>query len=146
MAFKFASLLKKWGTHILPQMLYSSPAAHHTQNYTINTGTLQWPWCHPPGLAAWKQWQAFISWMYLNHNSMCLQTPLGEWLPEYCQDYQWGWQICPHTYILFHYSDQQCWAYMPAQYYPTHVGYCQWCSPTSTREKTVPATPYSVCV
>jgi len=131
-------------THGSSRHSYSSPHAlcyahsaiypepyHQHQYFTMAT-------LSPPGPAAWKQWQAFISWMHLTHNTMQLQRPLKDWLPSYQQDYQWGWQFCPCTNILFQYSDHQWWAYLPAQHYPTHIGYCHQCSPTSTPLNTVP--------
>jgi len=79
--------------------------------------------------------------MYLQPNSFHLQHALGSWLPMYQQDYQWQWQLCPHTQVLFHYEQQQWWAYMPTHCYPTHIGYCNQCSPTLAPVATVPVTP-----
>jgi len=129
------------GTHILPVMINPAPAAQYEQHYCQNTSTLQWPCSHPPGLAPWHAWREFITWWYLQPNSFRLQHPLGRWLPQYQQDYQWRWQICPQTKVLFHYDQQQWWAYMPEQYYYMHIGYHNHCSPTSAPPTTVPVTP-----
>ncbi len=101
------------GTSIILAMIYPVPAATHNQHYRQNTSTLTWPNHHTPGPAAWKAWRQFITWMYLTSNSHHLQRPLGHWLPTYHCDYQWGWQICPHTYVLFHFHEKQWWAHMP---------------------------------
>jgi len=129
------------GTHAILAMLYLAPAAQHDQHYWQNYSTLQWPSTHPPGPAAWHAWCAFITWMYLQPNSMHLQCPSGNWLPTYDQDYQWSWLVCPCTKVLFHYANQQWWAYLPARQYPTHIGYCNRCSPTSKPSHIVPVTP-----
>jgi len=128
-------------THIIPVMITPVPAAQSEQHYRQNTSTLQWPHSHPPGPAAWRAWHEFITWRCLQPNSFRLQHPLGRWLPQYQQDYQWQWQICPHTKVLFHYAQHQWWAYMPVRYYPTHIGYRNRCSPTSTPTMAVPVTP-----
>jgi len=129
------------GTHVLPAMIHPAPAAQHEQHYRQNTSTLLWPRSHPPGPAAWRAWREFITWRYLQHNSYRLQHPLGKWLPQYQQDYQWRWQICPQTKVLFHYAWQQWWAYLPERFYHTHIGYRNRCSPTSAPSQTVLATP-----
>jgi len=59
----------------------------------------------------------------------------------YQQDRLWRWQICPHTLVLFHYDAQKWWAYLPAQRYPTHVGYRNRCSVTTKPINTFPVTP-----
>jgi len=128
-------------THVIPAMLYLALAAQHDQHYRQNYSTLQWPRTHLPGLVTWRAWCAFITWMYLQPNSMCLQYPLGSWLPTYDHDYQWSWLICPCMKVLFHYASQQWWAYIPARQYPTHIGYCNQCSPTSSPSHVVPVTP-----
>jgi len=128
------------GTHIMPAMIYPVPAIQYDQYYCQNTSTLQWPTSHPPGPAAWRTWRNFITWMHLQPDSYRLQYPLGRWLPTYQQDYQWGWQICPRTKVLFHYDQQQWWAYLPVRYYHTHIGYRNRCSPTSAPTLTVPVT------
>jgi len=129
------------GTHIIPAMLHLAPVAQHDQHYKQNHSTLQWPHTHQPGPAAWRAWSQFITWMYLQPNSMRLQHPLGSWLPTYDRDYQWNWLICPHTKVLFHYASQQWWAYLPVRQYPTHIGYHNRCSPTSNPGHMVPVTP-----
>jgi len=125
------------GTHILPVMIHPAPATQYEQHYRQNTSMLQWPRSHPPGPAAWRTWREFIIWQYLQPNSF----RLGCWLQQYQQDYQWRWQICPQTKVLFHHDQQQWWAYMPEQYYETHIRYRNRCSPTSIPHKTVPVTP-----
>jgi len=101
------------GTSILSVMLYPAPAAHYDRHYQQNYSTLQWPRQHPLGPAAWRAWRNFMSWMYLQPDTFRLQHPLGHWLPTYQQDRLWRWQICPHTFVLFHYDNQQWWAYLP---------------------------------
>jgi len=129
------------GTSILPAMVYPAPPAKHNQYYYQNSSTLQWPQQHPPGPAAWKTWQQFITWMYFQPNTFQLQHRLGPWLPEYQLDYQWAWQICPHMHVLFCHDDHSWWAYLPERWYPTHTGYCNQCSPTMISVGMVPATP-----
>jgi len=129
------------GTHVIPAMLYPAPQAIHLQHYHQNSSLFQWPYQHPPRPAVWNTWQQFISWMYLQLDSWHLQHPLGHWLPEYTLDYQWKWQICPRTHVLFHQENQQWWAYLPACWYPTHTSYRNQCSLTSTPAGTVPVTP-----
>jgi len=116
---------------------YPAPVVQHMQHYQQNSSTLQWPQHPPPGPAAWCTRQNFISWMYLQPNSLRLQHALGPWHPTYQQDFQWWWQICPHTFVLFHYK-QQWWAYLPACHYPTHVGYRNCSSPTLKPNETKP--------
>jgi len=94
-----------------------------------------------PGPAAWRAWREFITWRYLQHNSNRLQSPLGRWLPQYQQDYQWRWQVCRQTKVLFHYDRQQWWAYMPERFYHTHIGYRNRCSPTSAPTTALPVIP-----
>jgi len=129
------------GTHVIPAMIYPVPAAQYDQHYRQNASTMQWPTSHPPGPAAWRTWRTFITWMYLQPDSYRLQHPLGRWLPTYQQDYQWRWRICPRTQVLFHYDQQQWWAYLPVRHYHTHIGYRNRCSLTSAPILTVPVTP-----
>jgi len=79
--------------------------------------------------------------MYLQPNTLRLQHCLRPWLPAYQLDYQWTWQICPHTHVLFCHDDHGWWAYLPERWYPTHTGCHNRCSPTSEPFGTVPATP-----
>jgi len=136
-----SDIVNHCSTDVIPAILHKALAAQHVQHYQQNTSALQWPQYHPPGLAAWHAWRTFISWMYLQPNSFWLQHALGSWLPMYQQDFQWQWQICPNMLVLFHYDQQQWWAYMPACHYPTHIGYCNCCSPTSALAMMVPITP-----
>ncbi len=94
-----------------------------------------------PSPLAWKQWHTFISWQYLQPNSMWLQQPLGPWLPTYTTDFTWRWQACPKSFYLFHYLDGTWWSFSLTQYYTTHVGYKRHPSPTSPPTGTVPMTP-----
>jgi len=118
-----SEMVDHWGTHIIPTMINPVPEVQHKQYYHQNTSTLQWPHSHPPRPAAWCAWCRFVTWMHLQPNSFWLQHALGRWLPKYQQDYQWRWQICPYTKVLFHYDQQQWWAYLPVRCYPTHIGY-----------------------
>jgi len=122
-------------------MIYPAPQTQHNQYYQQNISTLQWPKQTLPGPAAWKQWREFISWAYLQPDSMHLQQPLGQWLPSYNQDFEWKWQVFPWSYYLFHYQEGQWWAFSPVRHYHTHVGYSRHPSPTSIPTGTVPATP-----
>jgi len=136
-----SNIINHHGTSVITVMIYPAPAAQHVQHYQQNMSTLQWPQNHHPGPAAWCAWRNFISWMYLQPNSFRLQHALGPWHPTHQQDFQWCWLICPHMFVLFHYDQQQWWAYLPACHYPTHIGYCNRCSPTLTPYETLPVTP-----
>ncbi len=122
-------------------MLYPAPCTHHDQYYHQNASTLNWYQQSMPSPGAWKKWCDFISWQYLQPNSMRLHQPLKHWLPSYDKDFTWQWQVCPKLHYLFYYQDGTWWSFSLTRYYDTHVGYKQHPSPTSPLVGTVPATP-----
>jgi len=107
-----SEIVDHWGTHLIPDMFYPTPAIHHLQHYNQSSSTLHWPQQHPPAPATWKALRQFIACMYLQPNSMRLQHRIGWWLSMVLEDVS-------HTYILFHYEDQQ-WCILAHPEYDTH--------------------------
>jgi len=83
--------------------------------------SLQWPQQLATGPAAWKQCQNFISWNYLQPNSMLLMQPLGPWLPTYNKDFSLEVVGMPKSLYSFYQLDGQWLAFSPVQKYNTHI-------------------------
>jgi len=93
------------------------------QHTNPNQSTLVWPSQPSPGQVAWKQWKEAITWIYAQSNSITLWQPLGPWLQQFDQDYQWNWLIHPQTQTLYHCLTQQWHVYWPICQTTTFIEY-----------------------
>jgi len=94
---------------LLPEILIpSEPPEDITYSTSNNHSTLEWPQQTKPGLTAWKWWKEMLLWMYTQPNSTTLTNPLGQWLTNYAQDYEWAWCIHKPTQTIYHHH-QHIW-------------------------------------
>jgi len=74
-------------------------------------------------------------------DSCCLQHLLGDWQPNFSQDFTWEWQAHLQTLVLFQYCKNQWVANPHFRHYLDSIVYDHYTSLTSTPQGTVPATP-----
>jgi len=141
-------------TFMSPYILKSQITAEHT--YCHQCCTNQQTWIQPPATAlitaCSNGLNSHAQGLWPGGNGMrsfpgCIssQTPtnfkIGPWTSEHNMEYHWGWQVCPHTMVLFQYQQGQWMAHQLHIQDHTCITYRLWASPTSTPANMVPATP-----
>jgi len=112
------------GTQLLPHTL--QPLQPHKPLFYYdnpNQSSLIWPHQPLPGQTAWKQWHEVITWMYATTDGSTLQQPLGPWLHQYDQDFQWNWIIQPPTQDLYPWYGTQWHVYWLLWQTNTYIKY-----------------------
>jgi len=129
------------GTHLLPHALqYTRPVLHNP--YQSHSGsTLLWPVQPAPRPNTWNTWKEILSVMYLKPNSYQLSQPLGEWNMHCDKNYQWTWQMCTRSNMLFHWNNRSWIAFHQHVCTPTILKYKLYTSSTLAPQNMVPITP-----
>jgi len=128
------------GTHI-PLMLQAP-----TRNQPPPSSIISFEQEHPPVTlsstpSAWKRWRKLLTWLYFVPDTYQLQQLFDLWLPDYNLNYQWEWQICPCTVILFQYHWSMAHLFPILTHHHNYLDYCYQANPIMIPHCTIPAVP-----
>lgn len=96
-----SDIVNSQGTRISPEYTtYQQPPSRTTN--------LNWPYQHPPGLKAWRDWLTMLRRCFTT-TTYHLKRPLGHWLHTPYTTQRWGTQINPDTLEIYHTTDYNTW-------------------------------------
>jgi len=102
------------GLYIRQECLTSlSPLPNKEEYYDTNSSTLVWPNFATPNKVGWHLWKCIIKQIFPFNRDHKLRYPLGPWNEQYNTEYQWSWQVCPTTFNLDHWTQNQWKLYCP---------------------------------